>query len=201
MPLEILRDQSFEEAVVRTKLIRTAMSIVLFALSCNGGSGGGGNPVQPLPQPAIASILPSDAVPGDSVTIRGSNFRAGVTVTFDGVPGQVVSAIDSLVVVFLPDLPPGDHSVVVGVGSSASQPFRYRIAAAKAPLIAAIQPAKAHVGERIVITGRHFPQAATPVVRVAGVGALVESATASRIVAFVPVLGSGATSVVVANGT
>ena len=107
--------------------------VCMVTLGCRTEGGGGGHPVQPQAQPTIASIQPSDAAPGDSVTIRGSNFEFGVTVSFDGVPGQVVSAGDSLAVVVLPNLPPGDHSVVIGVGRASPAPVQAAVALAASP--------------------------------------------------------------------
>ena len=189
---------------MRHRLSRNWTAPVLaFVLTsaCGTGGGGQGNPVQPILPPTIGSIDPANAAPGDRVTIRGANFAGNVVVSFDGVRGQVLSASDTLVIAILPEVAAGDHSVVVSVASSSSQPFRYRVAPARSPVITAIQPEKAHVGERVVITGMNFGGSGNPDVEFAGVGAITESFTDSRIVAFVPVLGPGATSVTVRSRT
>jgi len=49
-----------------------------------------------LPGPAVSSITPSTADPGDTVEVRVSNLPAGMQadVLFDGVEGEVVSRVD-----------------------------------------------------------------------------------------------------------
>ena len=49
-----------------------------------------------LPGPALSSITPSSADPGDTVEVRVSNLPAGMQadVLFDGVEGEVVSRVD-----------------------------------------------------------------------------------------------------------
>ncbi|UCC47301.1 MAG: hypothetical protein JSV41_07245 [Gemmatimonadota bacterium] len=49
-----------------------------------------------LPGPALVSITPSSADPGDTVEVRVSNLPAGMQadVLFDGVEGEVVSRVD-----------------------------------------------------------------------------------------------------------
>jgi hypothetical protein len=182
--------------------IHAAISIVsLFALSCTGGSGEGGSPVEPSPVPAITSIEPVDAAPGDHVTIHGENLAGEITaVSFDGVPSDVLFASATQVEAVVPLVTGGDLSIVVSADGRASAPFRYRVSTLAPPTITAIQPASAHVGERIVITGMHLSGASGFAVQIGGVRSIVQSATTTRVVAFVPVLPAGAASVRVTVG-
>jgi hypothetical protein len=189
---------------VRTGKIAVRLPILwvfVFALACSGGKGGGGNPVAPSPVPSIASIEPVDAAPGDRVTIHGENLAGEITaVSFDGVASEVLSATATQVEAVVPLVIGGDLSIVVSADGRSSAPFIYRVSTQVTPTITSIQPAKAHVGERIVITGMHLTGASGLSVRVAGVRAIVESALTTRVVAFVPVLPEGAVNVRVTVG-
>ena len=68
----------------------------------------------PQPPPTISSIDPPSARPGDEVTIAGTNFLPGVTVTFGGVASPTVTLVDagSLMTV-VPVLAAGPAPVVV----------------------------------------------------------------------------------------
>jgi hypothetical protein len=183
----------------------TILWTILFPAACSAGKGGGGNPVAPSTVPSILSIEPVDAAPGDHVTIRGTGMTGeGLVVTFDGVPALLISATTTSLLVVVPDVPQGDHSVAVTAGGRASAPFRYSVAPAFRPTIFAIQPAGAHVWDQITITGRDFrdgPQAPIPGVFVGGVRAPVSgSPTSSRIVVNVPVVARGSTTVQIRSG-
>ena len=175
--------------------------VVLFLPACNQATHGGGSPVEPAHVPSITSIEPADAAPGEPVTIRGENLAGGVTaVTFDAASSQVISATDIEIETVVPDVAEGDRSIVVSVDGTRSPPFHYRVASAPAPAIAAIQPARAHPGERIVILGSNLSGRSPVNVHIAGVGASVESTGPARIVAFVPVVAVGVANVQVTVG-
>ena len=172
----------------------------LFIPACETGGSSGGNPVEPTALPIIVSIAPTDAAPGDRITIRGTGLTGeDLVVTFDGVTAQLISATATALLVVVPDVPQGDHSVSVTAGGRASAPFRYSIAPPFRPTIFAIQPAGAHVWDQITITGRDFReglQAPVPGVFVGGVRAPVSGPpTSSRLVVNVPVVARGSTTV------
>jgi hypothetical protein len=68
----------------------------------------------PHPPPAVSSIEPPSARPGDEVTIAGENFRAGVIVTFAGTASPSAALVDagSLKVV-VPNIAAGPAAVIV----------------------------------------------------------------------------------------
>src|SRR5687768_17601672 len=172
--------------------------------ACETGGPSGGSPVEPV-LPTITSIEPSDAAPGDRITIRGTGLEGeGVAVSFDGVPAQLISATANALLVVVPEVPQGDHSITVTAGGRPSTPFRYGVAPALLPTILAIEPAGAHVGDQISLTGRNFrigSPSAMPRVLVGGVGAFVTGlATSSRIDVIVPVVTHGSTPVKVVSG-
>jgi len=184
---------------MRAQVSRIPMLLPLACLvlpACE--TGGPGSPVEPV-LPTITSIEPSDAAPGDRVTIRGTGLAGeGVAVSFDGVPAQVITATANALLVVVPEVPQGAHSVTVTAGGRPSTPFRYGVAPALLPTILAIEPAGAHVGDEITITGTNFRIAspAMPRVLVGGVGASVTGlTTSSRIDVIVPVIPHGSTTV------
>jgi hypothetical protein len=63
----------------------------------------------PPGQPTIASFSPASAGNGQTVLIRGTNFKGWVTVSFGGTAAKSVSVVDSTLIV-----------AVVGAGSSGS---------------------------------------------------------------------------------
>ena len=74
-----------------------------------------GGPDGPTPPTALAvsSVAPNTAITSVAVTIYGSGFRAGATVTFGGVIAEVVSISSSWIIAITPELPPGRVDVLV----------------------------------------------------------------------------------------
>lgn len=174
---------------------------LLYALACHSSSRDSGNPVQPISNPSITSIGPAGAAPGEPIEIRGQSLAGEViTVSFDGFAGRLLSATEDLVEAVIPEVAPGERSVVMSVDGRSSQPFLYRVAAAGPPAIVALQPSRVHVGDRIVITGSHLAGRSPQHVVVGGVNAFLESWTPTRIAAFVPVLPPGVTNLRVIAG-
>jgi IPT/TIG domain len=80
--------------------------------------GCGGPPSAPTPPPAptplaVSSVAPSTATIGAIVTIYGSGFRAGATVTFGGVKVEAPNVSISSIVARSPDVAPGRVDIVV----------------------------------------------------------------------------------------
>jgi hypothetical protein len=80
--------------------------VLSLALACGNG------PTPPTAL-AISSVAPTTATSGDTVTIYGSGFRAGATVTFGGVIADVSSVSSSSIVARTPELAPGRVDIVV----------------------------------------------------------------------------------------
>jgi hypothetical protein len=72
-----------------------AAGIVDVTVSCSSGTATLANAFTFAPPPAITTVLPSSAAPSQQVTITGSNFQNGATVTFGGSPSSSVTFIDS----------------------------------------------------------------------------------------------------------
>ena len=84
-----------------------AVTVVLcLSLACREG---------PTPPTALAvsSVVPNTAISGTPLTIYGSGFRAGVSVTFGGVSAEVASVSSFSIVARTPELAPGRVDIVV----------------------------------------------------------------------------------------
>ena len=80
------------------------------------GNGGGFNYIAgPQANPVISSLSPTQGVStgGDTVTISGSGFAPGATVTFGGVPATTIVVSSSVLTVVTPAVAPGSADVVV----------------------------------------------------------------------------------------
>jgi len=87
--------------------------------------GGPGDPPPPPPPPApvtttITGISPGFGWTGDMVTIAGTGFTTGTTVTFNGIAATIASRTSTQLGVVVPPLPPvtGPPTVPVVVSSS-----------------------------------------------------------------------------------
>lgn len=147
------------------------MALTVALTGCGGGDGGNGPGPQPTPQPPIVTtITPSAGVTagGTVVSIGGSNFGAGATVTIAGVAASNVTVQNatSLTAVTGPRQPGSGDVVVTVAGRSGTltNAFTYANpgpADNPAPVIAALaargarpnQPAEfADLGEEIDVT-------------------------------------------------
>lgn len=158
-----------------------------FAFFCNQSSCGAGHlnmngnmTVLAAPAgPTITTISPNSGptTGGTSVSISGSGFQSGATVTFGGVGAQVTNVSSSSITVVTP-LGPTSEQLTVDVvvtnpdGSSvtASGGFTYTVP----PLqVTAISPNVGTTGggETITITGQGFTSAVASSVTVGGVAA------------------------------
>lgn len=126
--------------------------------SCGGGGGGGGGPTDPPSPPIITSVTPAEARAGESVTIAGSGFgntASAVTVTFRGEPASISAVSDASITATVPEVAPGDATVVVTVSSRTSDPAAFRVLQSP-PVVTALEPNPVRAGETLVIRGRNF---------------------------------------------
>lgn len=98
--------------------VRWAAFAALFGLSI---SCGGKSPAQPtpLPIPTVTAISPASgpSTGGTAITITGSNFAAGVSLTIGRAPAINVTVIDStMIVATVPPHASGPADVVLSVG-------------------------------------------------------------------------------------
>ena len=98
-----------------------------------------------LPAPAISSLNPTVAYAGQTVTITGSNFAAGATVTVGGAAAVVLGTTSTSLSIGIPIVQTGMQPVVVTANGQASAAFPINIVAVPAPLVLrAVQSRKVH---------------------------------------------------------
>jgi len=94
------------------------------SVSCPGGTPSLPNAFTFAPAPSITNVQPSAAAPGTEVTITGSNFQNGATVTFGGTPSNSVIFVDaSTLRAIVPNVPAGPAAVTVTNPDSQSATF------------------------------------------------------------------------------
>lgn len=161
---------------------------------------------QPVP-PTITQVSPSSGptAGGTAITITGTNFVTGATVTVGGVAATNVTVVNATTITAVtPAHAAGAVSVVVtnpdGASVTSVSAFTYVEAQPAAPTIISITPTSgpAAGGTTVTITGTNFAAGAT--VTVGGVAATnVTVASATTITAVTPAHAAGAVNVVVTN--
>jgi hypothetical protein len=163
--------------------------------------------VSSIPAPLISAIGPTvgPAGGGTSVTIAGTGFRPGATVSFGGTAASIVTvANSSQITATTPAHTPGQVDVVVTNVDSQSDTlsggFVYYSSNAPAPTITGVSPSHgSHAGgDSVTVTGTGFQPGAT--VSLGGTAATnVTVASASRLTATVPAHAAGAVTVAISN--
>ncbi|MBI5066834.1 MAG: IPT/TIG domain-containing protein [Deltaproteobacteria bacterium] len=154
-----------------------------------------------LPPPRLLAIAPASGpdAGGTSVSLSGTGFSAGATVTFGGLPAAVTAASGFSLTAVAPAHAAGTVDVVVrnADGQSAALPAAY--AYLPAPVLADVAPASGPTagGTALLLTGTGFQQGAA--VRIGGSAALVGSVTSTTISATAPAHAAGAVDVAVVN--
>ena len=162
------------------------------------GSGGGTS------APTVSSVSPTSGSTngGTGVTITGTNFAAGATVTFGGTAATNVSFVSSTsITATTPAHAAGAVSVVVtntgGQSGTLSSGFTYT---APAPTVSSVSPnsGSTNGGTAVTITGTNFAAGAS--VTFGGTAATnVSVASSTSITATTPAHAAGAVNVVVTN--
>ncbi|WLT32810.1 IPT/TIG domain-containing protein [Geothrix sp. PMB-07] len=128
-------------------------------LGCSGGgrkgtTAEGGSPGT---APSLDSLSPTHGLPGDSVTLNGTNL-AGVTQVLFGttsaVPGSVAAA--RLVVTVPAGLATGALSVRAQAAAGASNGLSFTVDAATLPQLTSVVPASAAPGATLQVAGQHL---------------------------------------------
>jgi len=178
----------------RAFLAAAALLIPLVATSCGQPSAG------PTPLGLNVTGIAPNTGPigaGTVVSITGSGFVAGVTVTFDGIAATVTGFNATTITVMPPAHAPGRVDVVVTnpSGSSARLANAYTYAALS---ITSIAPTKGFAGTPLRIVGTGFT--ATTNVTLDGLQAQFVSVSGPVITVLIPVRGfSGPVDLVVMN--
>jgi len=161
----------------------------------------------PNTAPAISSVSPSSgpAAGGTAVTISGTGFAVGATVTFGGTAATNVQVVGSTTITATaPAHASGPVNVVVTNpgGQSAKSTNGYSYAAAAAPTVSGVNPTSGPTagGTSVTISGTGFAAGAT--VSFGGTnatGVVVNNST--TITATTPAHAAGVVDVVVTNST
>lgn len=138
--------------------------------------------------PAIGWLVPSRGPPGTRVHLRGLFFGNAPAVTAGGAQASVLTAGAShLDFEVPPGLAPGPRDVVVAGPGGTSLPVPFEVTqGGLPPVLVRIDPPGGLPGQRVVLLGDGFGNAAAPDVRFGGVQAPVLRFDASRIEVRVP---------------
>ena len=165
-------------------------------------AGGGGNPA-----PTLSSISPTSGTTlgGTAVTVAGTGFMAGATLTLGGTSASNVTAVNSTTITATTGAhAAGAVDVVVsntdGQSATLTQGFTYTAVSNPAPTVTAISPNSGSTsgGTLVSITGTGFLAGAT--VSLGGTTAMgVTVVSSTSITATTTAHGAGAVDVVVTN--
>jgi len=143
--------------------------------------------------PRVHGISPSVAMPGEEVTLAGTDWGPGAQVKFGDLSAAVLDASATSLRVRVPDVkdPVGTSlPVVVSMGGDPSNQAPFVIG--RIPLVMSVDPAGVSPGDIVTIKGRGFPlQPAMNDLKIGGVGALVVSAFDNELKAIVPWAATG----------
>ena len=154
------------------------------------------------PAPTIASYAPvrGPASGSTDVTINGTNFQAGVSVSVDSLQATIVSVTASRIVARMPAHAPAivGFTITNPDSQSASRTSAYTYVAG-GPAVTQVLPAAGPMagGNTITILGSGFLNST---VSFGGVGASVVTRAAEMITVRVPARGAGVVDVAVRNG-
>jgi preprotein translocase subunit YajC len=155
------------------------------------------------PQPTLTAITPLTGPGGTEVTLTGTQFNATLAnhqVKFGTTLATLLPShtTTELVAVVPSGLTPGIHPITVTIG--AVEPTQALDFTVTQPVVTAISPAAAQVGQGVTLTGSHFnTDSASNLVTFNGIQAEVISATATELEVEVPAGISGSVPVTVQN--
>jgi hypothetical protein len=143
--------------------------------------------------PRLHGISPDVALPGEEVLLAGAGWGIGATVRFGTVGAEILEIDSTRIRVTVPELPGGygaSAPVVVTVGGVDSNPAPFFVG--RLPLVTSVTPQAVSVGDVLSISGRGFERDAVQNnVSIAGVPALIVSASTEELQAVVPRLATG----------
>lgn len=121
-------------------------SLCLLDIGCSSGSGSGKKSNGGSGSVTVSSVSPNsgDEAGGTEITIVGSNFGTGATVTIGGTSATIVTATDTSITCTTPSKNQGTYDVTVtnnnGISGTMSQGFTYIKAQQPAPTVTSITP-------------------------------------------------------------
>jgi hypothetical protein len=154
-----------------------------------------------LQAPIVTSFTPTKGKVGDEITINGSNFESGVTVSFNGVPATSVTVVSAikLVVVVPTNATTGKISVTFD-GKTGSSASNFTVA----PVISGFTPNEGGHLTEVTINGMNFSTTANGnIVKFGDKVATVTPSSNTQLTAVVPdgLSGNVSVSVTVAAQT
>ena len=175
---------------------------VTVTVTANGQSGSLTNGYTYVVAPTVTSVSPNNGPPagGTAVTITGTNFAAGATVTFGGTAATNVVVVNSTTITAT--TPAGSAGAVTvtvtvnGQSGSLTSGFTYVVA----PTVSSVSPNSGSTlgGTAVTITGTNFAAGAT--VTFGGTAATnVVVVNSTTITATTPAGSAGAVTVTVTN--
>lgn len=167
----------------------------------NGGRIATTTPFTVQLQPTIASFEPTNAAPGQLITIRGTNFGTDPRVVNVKLNGRDVVLRRVTATEIQVEIPTGATSgtfvvTVNGIAATSRQTFTVLVPLA----IRDFQPRSGPVGTNVTITGTGFSERANEnTVKISNVAAPVVSASATQLVVRIPQAPSGPIEITVPN--
>lgn len=117
----------------------------------------------PAPAPSVTFLSPGSGSPGTRVTIGGDDFQPGVNVTFDGVQATTTFLFAQQIEAIVPNLPTGTVTGVVTNPDGGNATFTFSITEPlPPPVIHALVPNPARVGDLVLVEGANFRQDDAP---------------------------------------
>jgi hypothetical protein len=137
------------------------------------------------PLPTIVGLSEVIGAVGDAVTITGSGFGSGGTVTFNGVPASASSWSNTTVVI---QVPTGAQTGPVTIASGGQTSNGVTLTIIAAPTVTSISPSQGDAGTVVTINGTNFGTLQNgPAVYFNGSGVQPSSWTNTQVVATVPI--------------
>ena len=138
--------------------------------------------------PRVHGISPAVAMPGEEVTLAGSDWAPGATVKFGNTNAEVLEVSPARIRVRVPAVEVAEGTslpIVVTAGADQSNQVPFRIG--RLPLLLGIEPASATTGDTIVVKGLGFAvHGWANDLRIGGARALVVTASENEMKAVVP---------------
>jgi hypothetical protein len=148
--------------------------------------------------PTITGISPTAGPTGTAVTISGANLSGLVSVSFNGVPGQVTGSTSTSITAVVPGAATTGTVTVVTTAGTATTSFIVGVP----PAITSVAPTTAKAGASVTITGTHFSGVSS--VAFGGVSAAITASSDTSITVVVPtgaLVGTSTLTVTTPTGT